>query len=77
MNDKIVYLPIEVPDNDYCWDGHNPCMHFDNEGGHGTCDMHIGSPDSDKEGLYRKPKLCSQLTEFTKKIKDSIPYYGS
>jgi hypothetical protein len=59
---KKVLWPIEVPDNDYCWDGHTAsCTHFDNTGGHGTCELHVGSLKRDKEGVYPKPPECKKL----------------
>jgi hypothetical protein len=61
---KIVSLPIEVSDSDYCWDGKTICTHFDNEGGHGRCDFNIGLLKSDKTGYYPKPEECLGLKAF-------------
>jgi hypothetical protein len=58
---KTVMLPIRVPDNDYCWDGMTPCSYFDNEGGHATCDLNIGTIITTAEGWYRKPLKCRDL----------------
>ena len=63
---KIVILEIRVPDNDFCWDGHTPCEHFDNEGGYLTCKLfsipYNGYPSDPFIG-YRKPKECLELKE--------------
>jgi len=56
----IVSLPIEVPNSQYCWDGKVVCEHFDNEGGHGTCEMRLGPPVRTNEG-YGKPPKCMAL----------------
>jgi hypothetical protein len=58
---KKVLLPIQVCTGDYCWDGNRICGYFDNEGGHGRCDLDIGVLDRDKEGFYPKPKKCLEL----------------
>ncbi len=50
---KTVLLPIKVPDNKYC----NGCEYFDNEGGHGTCYLKLGSPKNEPGG-YLKPAGC-------------------
>lgn len=55
---KTVYIPIQVPDNEFCWDGKTPCTYFDNTGGHGRCLLGIGSLLRDANGLYVKPKDC-------------------
>ena len=61
---KTVLLPIKVPPGRLCWDGHNLiCEHFDNEGGHGRCDLNIGSLKRGKLGYYHKPKECLDLKE--------------
>ena len=70
-------MPIEVPDNHYCWDGKTPCQFFDNYGGHGSCDLKLGSPDRDKEGYYPKPELCIELDWFTEKVRNAIPAYDT
>jgi len=58
---KTVLLPIEVPDNDFCWDGHTPCPHFNNEGGYATCDLNIGEITRVKDFVYGKPPDCRAL----------------
>ena len=60
---KTVLMPIKVPATDYCWDGKNCCEHFDNEGGHGACDLGIHYVNRDKHGYYPKPQRCSQFKE--------------
>lgn len=59
---KKVLLPISVPDNGYCWDGNAPCNYFDNEGGHGRCDLGM-SVVRDVEGFYPKPPKCKNLID--------------
>jgi hypothetical protein len=59
-NQKIVYLEIEVPKSNYCWDGKTVCHYFDNTGGHGTCELKIGNIKSDSIG-YLKPIECKNL----------------
>ena len=56
-------LPISVPDSSYCWEGHNPCENFDNEGGHGRCLLELGLLNPNKEGIYLKPIECLRLEE--------------
>ena len=59
---KIVLLPIGVPSGRYCWGGdYQICEHFDNEGGHGTCDLNIDTLKRDKTSYYPKPKRCLDL----------------
>ena len=53
-------MPIDVCVGDYCWDGKRVCGHFDNEGGHGRCDLGM-DVDSNKIGYYPKPKECLEL----------------
>ena len=55
-------MPIDVCVGDYCWDGKRVCGHFDNEGGHGNCDLGM-DVDSDKTGYYPKPKECLELKQ--------------
>lgn len=59
---KNVCLIIEVPNSEYCFDGKYCCEYFDNEGGHGKCDLNIGTIKYNNEtGLYSKPKECLKL----------------
>ena len=61
---KIVLLPIEVPESNYCWGEESICMFFDNEGGHPTCKLNVGDPiDDPKTGWVPKPKTCLDLKE--------------
>ena len=64
---KKVALPIEVSDCGWCWEPTAPfriCPHFDNEGGHPTCDQRIASLKHDERvGGVRKPKECLALKE--------------
>ena len=67
MTKKIVMLPLEVPDNDYCWDGHDPCQYFDNYGGYGICSMGIPIPlKTALDVPCPKPKECLNLKEMPK-----------
>jgi len=61
---KTVLMPIEVPDCDYCWELcalHHICGHFDNEGGHPTCGLNLGSLKYDDGGGVKKPAACARL----------------
>lgn len=60
---KIVLLPIEVPDNSFCWNGINSCEHFDNYGGHEKCELGIARLARDQEGRILKPAKCLLLSE--------------
>ena len=53
-------MQIEVPDNDYCWDGNTPCSHLDTEGGHPTCDLGFRLATYVSNGV-KKPKECLNL----------------
>ncbi len=58
---KTVNMPIQVPIGEHCWDGINlSCEHFDNEGGHGTCDLGFHLPYSYDQGDL-KPLECLNL----------------
>lgn len=61
-NKKTVSMPVEVPKGRFCWDGETICDHFDNEGGHGSCDIgfHLAC---DYE--YLKPQECLNLIDIT------------
>lgn len=61
---KIVKLPITTPNSDYCWDGKNPCEHFNSEGGHYTCNLNIGDPINTK-GFAKKPQECKKLSNYS------------
>jgi hypothetical protein len=70
MTKKTVNLPIEVPEGKYCWDGINPCEHFDNEGGHPNCGLGLGVElkyeDGGRAGFsggVLKPEKCLKLKE--------------
>lgn len=62
-NYHIVLMPIKVPVCDHCWDGNNICGHFDNEGGHPTCNLDLGDglKYNAKTGLVAKPPRCLEL----------------
>ena len=55
-------MPIRVPYGDYCWQraGINSpvCDHFDNTGGHATCDLGHYGQDDVADGV-KKPKSCA------------------
>ncbi len=63
---KMVNLKILVPEGEFCCklSGVNSphCQFFDNQGGHGTCSMDLGSPELNayQEG-YLKPRACVDL----------------
>ena len=60
---KVAYI-ITVPDGDFCWDYHNgSCYHFDNEGGHPSCDLGFDLLDDLKYGKngVEKPTKCKNL----------------
>jgi len=61
---KMVIFPIQVPEGDYCWDYSltGSCDHFDNEGGHETCDLNFYQK-CDKNGVLKDPD-CKSLKEF-------------
>jgi hypothetical protein len=68
---KMVLLPIEVPNNDYCWDGETPCPQFDNEGGHPDCslpNMYLGLK-YDEHGRVPKPDECIKLNRLIGQIR--------
>ena len=69
---KKVSLPIEVPDNIYCWDWQSDskdfsiCPHFENEGGWSRCDiMPLREFMSlrNGSGSFIKPEQCRELEE--------------
>ena len=67
MKKHIVLMPIEVPTGDYCWnfDRNQVCEHFDNTGGHATCDLDFFINDRKRDNIYGvpKPAECLQLKE--------------
>ena len=58
---KKVLMLITVSNTDYCWDHMRICGHFDNEGGHPRCDLHVDLLEYDKEGLVPKPRKCLEF----------------
>ena len=70
---KTVLFPIQTPCGFYCsGPGINgdyiTCAHFDNEGGHPTCDLDLdykGNSDLryDEDGFVKKPDFCKNLKE--------------
>jgi hypothetical protein len=79
---KKVAMPIEVPIGRYCWgknehssltDQNVVCQHFDNTGGHPTCDLNLGLlsySQNDKNGHVLKSAKCSELLEYVKPKKN-------
>jgi len=61
---KMVNLQILVPEGNYCCffraEDSYSCQFFDNEGGHPTCAMDVGSPVLEGWG-YVKPHACADL----------------
>ena len=62
-NLKIVLMPILVPANGYCWNGHISCDHFDNEGGHPTCTIGISIKQFPSFSGVKKPNECLNFKE--------------
>lgn len=63
MAKVIALLPIEVPDGKYCWEytgERSICENFDNEGGHATCELGLGSLKESTDGVL-KGKRCAVL----------------
>lgn len=58
---KIVNMPIEVPNSDYCWDGKTTCTYYDSEGGHSTCELDFHPINRDQKGRCVKPEKCKML----------------
>lgn len=54
-----VNFQIRVPVSDYCFNGpdHECCEHFDNAGGHPTCDFGVDI-EYDTEGRVKKGNGC-------------------
>ncbi len=61
MTSKIVLLPIKVPHGKFCWGPNGACEHFDNEGGHATCDLNLGNVIHDENYNCKKPYTCLNL----------------
>jgi hypothetical protein len=61
---KMVNLQILVPEGKFCCffraEDSYTCQFFDNEGGHPTCAMDLGSPELEGWG-YVKPYACADL----------------
>ena len=63
MNTKTVAFPIKVPEDEYCWNWEtSSCEHFDNEGGHETCNLNFWKQKRTDKGVL-KPKECLNLKE--------------
>jgi hypothetical protein len=66
---KTVLISVEVSSSNFCWDGRAPCPHFDNEGGHPSCDLELDYKGKgsglryNKEGIVIKPSYCAMLKE--------------
>jgi hypothetical protein len=58
-----VLMPIEVAHGDFCFGGGVCCGHFDNYGGHRTCDLNFYPLEEDEEGRILKPEVCRSLKE--------------
>ncbi len=64
---KTVLMPIKVPVGNYCRGDKRICDHFDNEGGHPTCDLNFRDIKYDrKTGYVPKPTECESLKEASK-----------
>lgn len=64
-NYKTVLMPIDVPNDDYCWNHDIICPRFSNPGAHPQCDIGFDPPNYDKEGNVPKPPDCLKLEEET------------
>lgn len=58
---KKVYMPVIIPDNNYCFNGRIICNYFNNSKGYDYCELGFILPDSDKNGFCPKPKECRKL----------------
>lgn len=67
---KKVCMPITVPEGDYCWNYETMaiCEHFDNEGGHPSCDLghHIKDIRCPAEDGVHKADDCLAFKELKK-----------
>ena len=57
----VINKPIRVPKGKYCFDGNVVCGHFDNEGGHESCNQGFWGQKRDKEGNCLKDQECLSL----------------
>lgn len=64
INKKIVLYPIEVPDNDFCYNGQTTCQYFDNTSGCGICELDVGIIKEDSSGYYSKPNKCKKFKNY-------------
>ena len=70
MSEKIVMLPINVPEGDYCY-SHKPFMRCENFGasefgGGCWCDKGIETEEDDQiscKGGVKKPQTCLKLSD--------------
>ena len=53
-----IKITIDVPDNEYCWNGQNVCYYFDNVGGRTSCELGFRIHGYDSEGKVRKSNEC-------------------
>jgi len=66
---KTVFLPIRVPEGEYCWnwnlgwgDTNSICRHFDNEGGNPNCEYpDLNQLKRDRDNGILKSKACLEL----------------
>jgi len=74
QNKMIIYLPIQVSDNDYCckYDPikgysltENNCDHFNNFSGEPMCMLNIGTLKYNEFGDVLKPNACLKLNDLT------------
>ena len=56
-----VLLPIRVPEGEYCWNYDNGpiCENFDNEGGHASCELQLGTLKETQAGVLKPAKCLS------------------
>jgi hypothetical protein len=63
----MAYIKLKVSNGNYCWkfipttECPGPCDYFDNEGGHGRCELFKTSLKT-SEGGYLKCSYCEKAT---------------
>jgi hypothetical protein len=63
---KKIALIIEVPKGEYCWQGRTPCEYFDNEGGHGRCEipgMFVREESKGSCNVLKDPKCAASVEQ--------------
>ena len=71
---KTVLKPIEVPNNEFCWDGKIVCQYFESEGGHPSCDQGFYIEELHVKCPHPKPKECLNLKNAKPWSEDDFDY---